>query len=96
MKTSIQISVVDQHINSADARRFNTLTGLIWSTCLCVYTSGISYQISAIRLVCLHQHLHSRPFVQAHTQKYLLGICKKGFMDTRVVAELELSGQKVT
>lgn len=57
MKTSIQISVIDQHINSADAQHFNTLSGLIWSTCLLsAYTSGKQL----VNTYYLLYHLHFR------------------------------------
>lgn len=86
MKTSIHISVIDQHINSTDARHFNTLTGLIWSTCLCVYTSDIAIQ------------LHCLSFVfQTHSSELVCRTCAVNMwggllMDTFVHAEVELSG----
>lgn len=102
MKTSIQISVIDQHINSTDARHFNTLTSLIWSTCLCVYMPGIPHQMSLSSLrICAVIYMPGL-LVQARKHKNLLWMCEKVdsdlaglLMDTFVVAEFEPSGHRV-
>lgn len=88
MKTSIQIPVIDQHINGADVSHFNALSSLICSTCLCVYTWGRSYQIATS---C------SSVYIQGlSVQQYLLEYATKGLMDTFTAAGAELWGQTLT
>lgn len=88
MKTSIQIPVIDQHINGADASHFNALSSLICSTCLCVYTRGRSYQKATS---C------SSVYIQGlSVQQYLLEYATTGLMDTFTAAGAELSGHTLT